>query len=134
LPIPVDHRSHVVMMTHNYPLDRQLLPRVMAAGPAYLGLLGPLSRSERLFRDCGLTMTECVHAPVGLDLGGDTPATIAAAILGEIQACVSGRTGGKLRDRTVGIHAPVAVRGASTFPGAPAGVSPDICGVTDGVA
>lgn len=101
----IDTDTAVVMMTHNYPLDVHWLPRIVAVRPRYLGLLGPRRRAERLFAETGLDLrTPGVHAPVGLDLGGDHPETIALAILGEIQAVLSDREGGFLRDRRGPIH------------------------------
>jgi xanthine dehydrogenase accessory factor len=56
----------------------------------------------------GLALTDThlakLHAPVGLDLGGSTPETVALAILAEMQARLTGRTPGHLRDRPGPIH------------------------------
>lgn len=97
----------VVMMTHNYPLDLRLVPLVLARQPRYLGLLGPRDRAERLFEELGLPIPANVHAPVGLDLGGDTPAAVALSILAEVQAVIGGRAGAMLRLRDTPIHAAV---------------------------
>ena len=45
-----------------------------------------------------------LHYPIGLDLGGDTPESVAMAVLAEIQAVLNGRNGGSLRLRTASIH------------------------------
>ena len=86
---------------------RTLLPRDFA----YLGLLGPRPRTDRLLAELsavGLAITAAqlakLHAPVGLDLGGGTPETVALSIMAEIQARLAGRTPGFLRDRTGPIH------------------------------
>lgn len=97
----------VVMMTHNYPLDTRLVPLVLERHPRYLGVLGPRHRAERLFDELALAIPDYVHAPVGLDLGGDTPASIALSILSEAQATLSGRAATMLRERDAAIHAPV---------------------------
>jgi xanthine/CO dehydrogenase XdhC/CoxF family maturation factor len=100
-----------VVMTHNYLTDRRLLERLLASPVRYLGLLGPKARSEQLLQDlarAGIRTTAAqrrrLYAPVGLDLGAETPEEIALAILAEIRAVLAGRAGGSLRDRESPIH------------------------------
>ncbi|HLJ47671.1 MAG TPA: XdhC family protein [Bryobacteraceae bacterium] len=52
-----------------------------------------------------------VHAPVGLDIGRDTPETVALSIISEIQAALSGRSGVMLKHRKSDIHAQPAETG-----------------------
>jgi xanthine dehydrogenase accessory factor len=107
----------VVVMTHNYPRDSDLVPRLLAARPCYLGLLGPRDRSVRMFEEIGADLEqEFIHAPVGLDIGGDQPPSIALAIAAEIQCVLSGQTGQRLRDRNGAIHSPALELGASAQP------------------
>ena len=81
-----------VVMSHHVPTDLQYL-RALAFSPVpYVGLLGP-----RLRRDCLLAELSEVasrlhprlHAPVGLDLGGETPEAIALSIVAEVQSFLS---------------------------------------------
>ncbi len=94
----------VVVMTHSYEQDRAGLVASMRAGVRYLGLLGARHRSCLLVSEAaaegGWTVAEScerLHAPVGLDLGGDGPEAIALAVVAEIQGCVQGRPGGSRR-------------------------------------
>jgi xanthine/CO dehydrogenase XdhC/CoxF family maturation factor len=90
----------VVLMTHNYFRDLQVLPALLRRAPRYLGILGPRRRTERLVIDAGAAeMLPSIFGPVGLDLGADTPQTIALAIAAEIQAVLAGRPTRSLRDR-----------------------------------
>lgn len=115
IDLGIDAETAVVLMTHNYPLDVAWLPRILAARPRYLGLLGPRRRAERLFAETGLDpRTPGVHAPVGLDLGGDHPETIALSVLSEIQAVLSGRAGGSLCHRLGPIHEPLTENSRTT--------------------
>ncbi|HXC96101.1 MAG TPA: XdhC family protein [Edaphobacter sp.] len=90
----------VVVMTHSYEQDRELLAVLLPLRPRYLGLLGARHRSSLLVSEVavklGWTVAACceqIHAPVGLDLGGDGPEAIALAVIAEVQACCMGKPG-----------------------------------------
>ena len=90
----------VVVMTHSYEQDREMLAAVLPVGPRYLGLLGARHRSSLLVSEAaamiGRSVAECcerIYAPVGLDLGGDGPEAIALAVIAEAQAFVRGSWG-----------------------------------------
>lgn len=107
-----DTDTPVVIMTHRYREDRVLLSLVLSYAERYVGMLGPRKRTERLLAELtgeGFrltdTMRQVLHAPVGLNLGGTTPAGIALAILAEIQACLAQSAPMSLRDRPGKIHA-----------------------------
>jgi xanthine dehydrogenase accessory factor len=106
-----DARTFAVVMTHRYVDDREFLRALLPRDLAYLGQLGPRVRTDRLLAELqagrlGATPPQLakLHAPVGLDLGGSTPETVALAILAELQTCLTGRTPGHLRDRPGPIH------------------------------
>jgi xanthine dehydrogenase accessory factor len=90
-----------VLLTHSFAQDRALLAALLPDVPGrtpYLGILGPLHRTERLLQDVaprlGLTIEACLarlHAPIGLNLGAREPAAIALAIVAELQATLTGR-------------------------------------------
>ena len=104
----IDRDTAVVLMTHNFPLDTKLVPQILPLQPRYLGLLGPKKRTARLFDEIN-TDPACyrLHAPIGLDIGGDSPESIALSIIAEVQADLAGRTGGSLRWTRGPIHNPV---------------------------
>lgn len=100
----------VVVMTHSYTQDRHWLSQVLTLNPRYIGQLGPRSRTERLLDEMSSEMRQlpafaALHYPVGLDLGGDTPASVALSILAEINAVLNQRNGGMLKHREASIHA-----------------------------
>ena len=101
-----DDRTFAVVMTHRYVDDREFLRALLPLEFPYLGQLGPRSRTDRLLAELSPAPAQLakLHAPVGLDLGGSTPETVALAILAELQARLAGRTPGFLRDRAGPIH------------------------------
>lgn len=100
----------VVVMTHSLSQDRHWLSQVLDLNPRYVGQLGPRSRTERLLDEMAEQARELpafakLHYPVGLDLGGDTPHSVALSILAEINAVLNQRQGGMLKYRQASIHA-----------------------------
>ncbi len=111
--VPTDERTYVLIMTHNYVHDRDLLRAFLPTEAAYLGMLGPRARKEKIVRELqeeGVVLDASrraqIFGPVGLDIGSETPDEIAVAALGEILAVARGREGGFLRVRPGPIHTP----------------------------
>ncbi|CAN5659223.1 XdhC family protein [soil metagenome] len=106
--IAIEPGSAVVLMTHSYRHDLELLGWLLKSPAAYVGQLGPLLRTERLLRDLDFVPTEAerglLHAPIGHDLGAESPDEIALAIVAEIQAFFAGRAGGSLNGRREPLH------------------------------
>src|SRR5690606_20106928 len=105
-----------VLLIHNFVRDRQLLASFLNAPVRYLGALGPRSRTERMLNDLreqNVTSVnaDCIylHAPVGLDIGAETPDEIGLSIVAEIQAVFAGRRGGKLSETPLPIHENVPI-------------------------
>jgi xanthine dehydrogenase accessory factor len=104
--------SLAVVMTHHYRHDLPLLRHLLPLPLAYLGLLGPRVRADRLLAEIsagGLAITPAMrsrlHAPVGLDLGADSPEEVALSIIAEMRASLAGRDARPLRERSLPIHA-----------------------------
>jgi xanthine/CO dehydrogenase XdhC/CoxF family maturation factor len=112
----------VVLMTHSYEQDRELLAAVLPLRPRYLGLLGARHRSSLLVSEVAVklrrTIAACceqVYAPVGLDLGGDGPEAIALAVIAEAQACCMGKLGASRRLSAEDVERHVREGGASRY-------------------
>jgi xanthine/CO dehydrogenase XdhC/CoxF family maturation factor len=100
----VDPDAAVVLMTHNFPRDVRILAG-LGREPRYLGILGPRARTRHLLDEVGGSIGHWdVRAPIGLDIGAESPEEIALAIVGEIQAVVRGAAAGFLRERAGPIH------------------------------
>lgn len=99
---------YVVIMHHHVPTDRAALAVALASRARYIGALGPLRRTRAMLAELGRGDDPRLHAPVGLDLGAETPEQIALAVVAEIQA-VARRAGARsLRERARELHADVA--------------------------
>ena len=112
----------VVLMTHSYEQDRELLAALLPVRPRYLGLLGARHRSSLLVSEVavklGRTIASCceqIYAPVGLDLGGDGPEAIALAVIAEAQACCMGKLGASRRLSAEDVARHVSEGGASRY-------------------
>ncbi len=106
-----DENSVAVIITHNYDRDREILFRLLNSSCRYIGALGPKNRTENLIgelRDDGRVFNENklnqIYAPIGLDIGAETPEEIALAIVAEIRSRLANRNGGFLRERNSSIH------------------------------
>jgi xanthine/CO dehydrogenase XdhC/CoxF family maturation factor len=81
-------------MHHNLKLDGEALQMLQHSSALYVGLLGPYHRTERLLSDMNMNLAQLtlpLANPVGLNLGGDLPETIALSILSEAQARLAER-------------------------------------------
>jgi xanthine/CO dehydrogenase XdhC/CoxF family maturation factor len=106
---PLDERTAVVVMTHNFLRDKDYVRALLASPARYIGMLGPAARTERLLmelREEGITDADRarIHGPAGLDLGSEGPEEIAQSVLAEIVAVKRGRRGGFLKERPGPIH------------------------------
>ncbi len=89
-------RDAVVVLTKGE-RDVPVLQALSRLQPGYVGMLASRRRSQQNFealRVAGVPedFIKAVHTPIGLDLGGHSPAEIALAILAEITAVRHGRT------------------------------------------
>ena len=89
--LQLDAHSALVALTHDPKLDDLALMEALKSAAFYVGALGSRAntarRKERLaLFDLAPDEISRLHGPVGLDLGGRTPAEIAVSILAEIVA------------------------------------------------
>lgn len=119
-----------VVMTHNYEIDRGLVSHLLKSEASYIGVLGPRKRTDKILSELASRgeqfssqQMDRLYAPVGLNLGADSPEEIAVAIVAEAQAHRNGREGMSLRS----ISGPLHSRSNATFTVAPEGVSPGAC-------
>ncbi|HEY2848077.1 MAG TPA: XdhC family protein [Pyrinomonadaceae bacterium] len=109
--LKLGHETAAVVMTHNFERDREILSFLLTQPVQYIGALGPKKRTKQILSDLkktGLsvntTTLEKLHAPIGLDIGAHTPESIALSIIAEIQATITHRNAGFLKDRNAPIY------------------------------
>jgi len=109
--LPLDDRTAVLLMTHNYQYDLALLEQLIDSDVPYIGILGPKSKTKRLMDDLPEekqlpSWLRKVYGPAGLDLGAETSDEIALSIVSEVKAVLAGKNGSPLRLKNAPIHQP----------------------------
>lgn len=90
-----------VIMNHFQERDEQALALALQSKAKFIGVLGPLSRTQEMLTNIGATLTSGpIHAPVGLDLGAETIEQVAVSIVSELMAVRNGRKAEPLHGRT----------------------------------
>jgi len=110
--IEINESTAFVLMTHNYNYDLAVLKLLLDFDELpYIGILGPNKKHRRMFRDLkneGIILNEKhnskIYAPVGLQIGAETPAEIGLSVLSEIQAVLTGSDVKHLREIDGSIH------------------------------
>jgi xanthine dehydrogenase accessory factor len=102
---------YVVIKHHQRDADRDALALAMASKARYIGVLGPARRTRGMLAELGLPpeADPRLHAPIGLDIGAETPEQIALAICSELQAVQQRRCGGMVWERARALHAELAI-------------------------
>jgi len=93
--VPLAEFDAVIVMSHHLETDRTYLSHLVGAPARYLGVLGPPARRARLLDvlgEAGEALRPRLKGPIGLDLGADSPESIALSIVAELQAVFSNRT------------------------------------------
>jgi xanthine/CO dehydrogenase XdhC/CoxF family maturation factor len=105
--------AFMLVMDHHVERDQESLRFSLESHAAYIGVLGPRSRYEKLLAGLAAqgfvpeaSTLARVHSPVGLSLGAETPHEVAVSILGEMLAIRRGFEGGFLSGSVRSLHRP----------------------------
>lgn len=98
----MDHAAYIIC-TFSHKTDGDALKAVLKKAPAYIGMLGGIPKIKALFQElkhCGFSeeTIQSIHAPIGLDIGGEKPAEIAVSVIAEILAIKNKRSCRYMRD------------------------------------
>jgi xanthine dehydrogenase accessory factor len=83
--LAIDAETAVVSLVHEERIDIPALRAGVEGGAFYVGALGSRRAQEKRREHLG-ELADAVHGPIGLDLGGETPAEVALEILAELLA------------------------------------------------
>ncbi len=93
-----------VLMNHNIELDAQALLLTQRSSARYLGILGPIHRTDRIFQHAKIKRSDVIIPlanPIGLRLGGELPESIALSMISEIHAFLENADGRSISDITM---------------------------------
>jgi len=87
--IPVDESSYLVIVTRGHIHDKTVLDQCLRTKAKYIGMIGSRRKKAMIYEKLleeGFTKSDLhrVHAPIGLDIGAETPEEIAVSIVGEL--------------------------------------------------
>ncbi|MBM6388059.1 MAG: XdhC family protein [Paenibacillus sp.] len=77
--------DYLILMSHQFPREREFLELLSGTEYAYLGIMGSRTRTARLLND--LSPLPNLHSPVGISIGAEGPEEIAISIAAELIAC-----------------------------------------------
>ncbi|MFN3265675.1 MAG: XdhC family protein [Deinococcales bacterium] len=103
--IQTTSRSFAIIMNHHLERDTEALEWIVQQDLAYVGVLGPKSRFEKMRRS-QMGNLAYIRNPIGLDIGAESPDEVALAIMAELIAFRRGFKGGMLNGRAGRIHEP----------------------------
>jgi xanthine/CO dehydrogenase XdhC/CoxF family maturation factor len=103
--IELDSATAVVITTHNFLDDAALIISALKTPVRTISILSSRGRAAHLIETVESEIgpitssdRERIYAPAGLDLGGDTPASIALSIIAQLSQIFHSTTGRPLRD------------------------------------
>jgi xanthine dehydrogenase accessory factor len=87
--LEIDRDSYIVIVTHDHLYDKVVLENALRTEAGYIGMIASRKKRDTIFRnllDEGWRQDDlkCVHSPIGLDIGAETPEEIAVSIVAEM--------------------------------------------------
>ena len=106
--LPPGGNTYIVILTRGFSKDKAILERLIGKDYRYMGMIGSRKKIDTIKEDLfskaiGREHLSKLHAPIGLDIGAETPEEIAISIAAEIISLSKGkstsRTSGPSRKR-----------------------------------
>jgi len=85
----INDSSYIAIVTRGHQFDEEVLEWAARTEACYIGMIGSKRKNQVVFEDLrskGISRDklEQVHAPIGLDIGAETPEEIAVSIVAEL--------------------------------------------------
>ncbi len=103
--VNINRQTYIAAVTRGLPVDLGLFPLLVTTPAAYIGLIGSRRRwaiTRRALQE-QFQLSEAqlsrIHAPIGLEIGAETPKEIAVSIMAEIVMARRGGDGQPMRQR-----------------------------------
>ena len=95
---PLTEATYVVIITRAHTYDEESLRIILGKPAAYIGMIGSRRRVQTVLRTLAAegydeARLRDIHAPIGLDIGSETPEEVALAIIAEVVTVRRGGTG-----------------------------------------
>src|SRR5581483_474580 len=95
---PVTEATYVVIITRAHTYDEEALRLILDKPAPYIGMIGSRRRVQTVMRTLAAEghpreRIAAIHAPIGLDIGAETPEEIALSIIAEVVAVRRGAAG-----------------------------------------
>lgn len=103
--LEVDEDSFIVIVTRGHAHDKTVLAQALKTTAGYIGMIGSRRKNSLIYDALlkeGFTRQdlERVHAPIGLNIGGETPQEIAVSIVAEMILVRTNRGGRETQGKT----------------------------------
>ena len=87
--LSIDELSYIVAVTRGHQHDKPIIRQAVKTKAGYIGMIGSRRKTALMWKDLeaegiARAVLEGVHAPIGLDIGADTPEEIAVSVVSEL--------------------------------------------------
>ncbi len=87
--LEIDNDSFIVIVTRGHQFDREVLEQALKTKAGYIGMISSRKKRAAIFealmaQGVKKEQLERVHAPIGINIGGETPEEIAVSIVAEL--------------------------------------------------
>lgn len=100
--LDINNQYSIVVATRGHEKDYECMKNILSSDARYIGMIGSKKKTKetlnRLKEDGFAEKLKMIHAPIGLDIGSETPEEIAVSIIAEIMKIKNKASGKSLKD------------------------------------